>query len=323
MKRGENKLKAYNEHEQIYIRRGLTENFHKKYNPHDRNIKKVGAKLYDTVTGEDVTHLYELSYKTSENKARHYRLSRKLNKHDAENGSHVIVFFRQLIGIEKEFPTLTKQDIARLLYLSTFIKYESNRIQSDNGRKIYDKKDLEAMFEMSTKRFNEFFKRLENENIIQETATGEIYLNPTVAYFGHLKSIPYDISDLQHTRLFKRTVRNLYQQFKGRKLGQLSVIYSILPYLNFSSNIICHNPNETASKLIKPMNLKELADILGYENVSRLKTILNDIKIDNEYVFVFADNPDDRRQKRIVVNPRVVFAGNGEQLEAIKVLFNY
>src|SRR5699024_8379836 len=140
---------------------------------------------------------------------------------------------------------------------------------SDNGRKHYTKKDLEEMLSMSTKRFNEFFSRLENENVIQEIETGEIYINTTIAYYDRKKSNPYDMSDYQQTRLFKDTVRELYQEFKGRRLGQLSVIYSVLPFLNFQSNVICHNPDETSDKLVKPMELKELADLLGYDNSSR------------------------------------------------------
>lgn len=321
-KRSGNKIKKHDETKQAEIRRNFGDKFYKKYDPTDRDLIKQGDKIIDADTGEDVSHLYEVGFKTPKKKGRSYRIMRKFNDHDTEHGRHILLFFHKIVTMDKQLPSLTKQDIARMLYLATFIKYESNRLQSDNGRKHYTKKDLEEMLSMSTKRFNEFFSRLENENVIQEIETGETYINPTIAYYGSKKSNPYDISDFQHTRLFKDTVRELYQEFKGRRLGQLSVIYSVLPFLNFQSNIICHNPDETSDKLVKPMELKELADLLGYDNSSRLKQTLNRIKVRNEPVFGFFENPHDRRSYRIVVNPRVVFAGNGESLEAIKILFN-
>src|SRR5699024_11610577 len=102
---------------------------------------------------------------------------------------------------------------------------KSNRLQSDNGRTDLIKKDIEELVGMLMKRFNEFFKKLECEDIIKEADTGEIFINPTVFYRGELRNHEYDITDLEHTRLFKSTVRELYSKLKGRRHGQLDVIY--------------------------------------------------------------------------------------------------
>lgn len=321
-KRGKNKLEVYNEKKQVSAERKVGQPFHKKYNPNNKSILIENGKYIDIETGENLTHLYQLTYKTSEEQSKSYLFKNSLNVHDQQNGKHILLLFRRLVTMEEQYPTLTKPDVARLLYLLTFIKYESNRLQSDNGRQHYTKKYLEGMLEMSTKRFNEYFKRLENEGIIRETETGELFINPTVAYYGHKSTIKQDIKDLHHTRLFKNTVRDLYEKFKGRRLGQLSVIYSVLPFLNFKSNVICHNPDETSDRLIKPMELAELAELLKYSDKAKLKATLNRIKINGQPVFGFFENPHDRRSFRIVVNPSVVFAGDGEALEAIKVLFN-
>lgn len=96
----------------------------------------------------------------------------------------------------------------------------------------------------------------------------------------------------------------------------------MLPFLNFSTNIVAYNPDETSEDLIKPIDLSRLTTLLGYSNKSVLKRTLNGIKVDGKPVFVFLENLHDRRQFRVVVNPRVVFAGNIESLRAIKALFN-
>lgn len=286
------------------------------------NVVFQDGRAFSTKTGEDVTHLVDVGLKTTDKQVRGLQAVDELSTHEIENGGFIFAFFKQLTTIEKRFPTLTKQDTARLMYLGTFVAWESNRLQSDNGKKHYTKKDLEGLVDMSTKRFNELFKRLENEDIIRELKTGEIYMNPTVFYRGSLRNHEYDITDLEYTRMFRNTVRDLYKEFKGRRLAQLAVIYSVIPFLNLHYNIVCHNPNETSEELVKPMDLGELAELLGYVDASSLKRSLNRIKVDGKPVFGFFENIHDRRTFRIVVNPRVVFAGNGESLKAIKVLFN-
>ena len=287
----------------------------------DNVIFKDGIAI-NPETGEDVSHLVDVGLKTTPEQVRGLQAVDELTTHQVENGGFIFVFFKQLTTIEQRFPSLTKQDTARLMYIGTFVAWETNRLQSDNGKKHYTKKDLEGLVEMSTKRFNEFFRKLENEEIIEESETGELFMNPTVFYRGELRNHEYDINDLEYTRMFKQTVRDLYSEFKGRRLAQLAVIYSVIPFLSLHYNIVCHNPNETSEELVKPMDLSELAELLGYVDASSLKRSLNRIKIDGKPVFGFFENPYDRRSYRIIVNPRVVFAGNSDSLRAIKILFN-
>lgn len=286
------------------------------------NVAFQDGRAFNTETGEEVTHLVDVSLKTTDKQVRGLQGIDELTKHYNENGKFIFAFFKQLTTIESRFPSLTKQDTARLMFLGTFVAWESNRLQSDNGRQHYNKKALEKLIEMSPKRFNEFFRKLEDEGIIEEKESGEIFMNQSVFYRGDLKNNEYDISDLDYTRMFRKTVRDLYAEFKGRRLAQLAVIYSVIPFLSLHYNIVCHNPEETSDELIKPMELGELAKLLGYVDASSLKRSLNRIKIDGKPVFGFFENPHDRRTSRIVINPRVVFAGNNEALTAIKVLFN-
>lgn len=281
-----------------------------------------GGRATHNRTGADVTHVVDVGLRTTHKQIRGLKAADEMSEHVIDNGGFILAFFKELRMFEARFPKLTKQDTARLMYIGTFIAWETNRLQSDNGKKHYTKNDLEELVEMSRKRFNEFFKRLEKADIIHEKATGELFLNPTVFYRGDLKNHEYDIKDFKYTRLFKKTVRELYSQFKGRKLAQLANIYSVLPFISFGTNIVCYNPEETSEDLIRPMPLNKLAVLLGYEDNHKLKRALETIKVDNNPVFWVAPNVHDKRAFRIIVNPRVVFAGDGESLRAVKAMFN-
>lgn len=288
----------------------------------ENHIVKEG-RAFSTTTGEEITDKIHTGINVTEKQVRRLQETDELSRHQVESGGFIFALFKQSVTVKERFPTLSKPDITRLMYIATFASWETGRLQSDNGKKIFNKKEVGELAELSPKRFNVFFRKLKNENIIQETKeTGEIFINPSVFYRGNLKNHGYDISEYQYTRLFRKTVHDLYKQFQGRRLGQLANIYAVLPFLNFDTNIICHNPTETSEDLIRPMTLQEVSKMLECGNDSKLKAALNDIKIDNKPVFGFFEDPHNRRQLRIVINPRIVFAGNGESLKAIKALFN-
>lgn len=104
--------------------------------------------------------------------------------------------------------------------------------------------------------------------------------------------------------------------------ARLSLIYAVLPFVNKNFNIIAHNPDEQDPNYVKPMRLGELADKLGYAKVSALKTALKSIRYEGKAVFQFVEDDADNRKRKIIVNPSVIYGSNGQQLDAIKALFN-
>ncbi|MCH4828173.1 hypothetical protein MLE13_17780, partial [Planococcus halocryophilus] len=195
------------------------------------------------------------------------------------------------------------------------------RLQYENGRRI-SKKQLKELCGMSRNKFAEFYKRLEREGILTEDAeTKDIFMNASVIYRGDIKQIGADISDLEYTRVFRSTVRRLYEEFDGKQLTQLGLIYSVLPFINVQSNTIAFNPEERDMERIRPMTLRHLAMTLEYENPQKLKTAMNAVKVDGRPAFLFYEDADNRREKRTVVNPKVVFGGNGEALAHVNLMF--
>ncbi|MEU2530108.1 hypothetical protein ABZ737_34000, partial [Streptomyces sp. NPDC013087] len=87
----------------------------------------------------------------------------------------------------------------------------------------------------------------------------------------------------------------------------------------FKYNIISLNPDESNYDLVQPMDLDSLAKELDYQSSKKLSTALRGIKYEGQPVFGFFDASG--RKKKVVVNPRVVYAGDGKSLEAIRILF--
>jgi hypothetical protein len=244
----------------------------------------------------------------------------EMTAHEIENGLFVFAFFESCKTMGEQYPSLSQAELARLMFVGTYTGYRTGRLQHDNGR-VIEKKALEVLVGISRNKFAEFYRKLVSEGVLQEKGK-ELYVNPSVFYRGSVKDIGYKLDEYRHTRLFRKTVRDLYEKYTGRATTQLAIIYAVLPFLNFDTNVVCFNPKETDEDEIQPMNLENLAALLHYQDTHKLKRALESVKIDGQPVFWLPQNVHDKRQRRIIVNPRVVFAGSAESLRAIKVLFN-
>ncbi|WP_042224134.1 hypothetical protein [Oceanobacillus manasiensis] len=287
-----------------------------------QNFTVIDGQAYDTETGENITDQVYIEPVVSVAQRQGAQIKANLKRHEDENGGYVFAFFHSLESIQERFPSLSQPDLSRLMFLGTYVSYNQGEpshgyLTYDNGVKI-TKKSLGQLLGMSRNRFAEFYKRLVSEEIINEMADG-IALNPTVFYRGeNLADIK---GDYQYTRLFRRTVRELYTKFKVRSIKKLGVVYQILPYVNFNFNIVCNNPQQVINGKIETMQLQDLAAKLGYDDYKHLLKNMREIKIDDQPVFKFVDDGKDRRSSYVIVNPNVIYAGNGKHLDGLKVLF--
>ncbi|WP_169083243.1 hypothetical protein [Paenibacillus sp. PL91] len=258
---------------------------------------------------------------TTDAQVRAYRSMGVMQQHGDDNGGFVMAMFQHLNRYDTRFNTLNSgEDLARLMFVGTYVSYREGRLEHDNGKPI-QRRGLAEMLNVSRPSFTTFFGKLRDEGIIRIDEIGDIYVNPTVFYRGKVEDSPYYLGDYEHIRMYRKTIRDLYVQYNGRKLKQLALIYEVLPYINFATNLVCENPTERVTDRLIPMELGSLAEKLGRDS-KRLKPALHAVKLDDKPVFMLAVNPHDTRSYRIIINPRVIFGGNAEQLQATKAYFN-
>jgi len=269
--------------------------------------------------GKNISHLIETTIKMTPERSEGLNVIRDLAKHEEEHGGFVFAFFNACKTMEQQYPALTQSDLARVMFIGTYAAWETGQLKYDNGKPI-DKKSLEKLLGMSRNKFNTFYQSIVDSVIIAET-DGAIFMNPSIFYRGSLSEVKVIAKDMQYTRLFRKTVRDLYEMYNGRTIKQLALIYAVLPFVNFNYNIVAYNPDEMNEDEVRPIPLDKLAVLLGYNEHRTLKKALNAIKYDGKPVFGFFET-DDRRKKKTVVNPRVIYAGNGKTLGGIRALFN-
>jgi len=286
------------------------------------NYMVVNGKVYN-LDGENINDKFHhrLDVKFTEKQAKNYTSFHSLTQFEKENGGFVFLFYQVNQSMTNYTNNLTKPDITRLLYLTTYAAWDTNKIQYDNGRDISDK-DLAKLLRLKTRQYNDYIKRLIDNEILIIDRENNKYISDNICKNGSLNKRQLHSQDIQYTRLFKDTVRKLYDSATIREFSRLSTIYMILPYINLYTNIVSYNPNESDYNKVKPMTMIDLSTTLGYADYNKLKNTMYKTMLDDQYVFGFFLFENDRRTMRIVVNPRVVYASNANNLDAISVLFN-
>lgn len=272
--------------------------------------------------GVDMSHRYEVRKTALPRVKRYFRNWSDMGLYAQENGGYVWGLFKSTVTMEEQWADagLTQSDFARLMFIGTYTDYEGV-LRHPNGRLI-TKDSLREMVDIHPTKFAEFYRKLTAAAIIREAEDGAIQMSPDVFHRGEIPKGDY----ADRIRIYRDTVRELYGKYgKGRSVRQLGIVYSVIPFMHRNLNIICFNPLEKNDELIQPITLDKLAVLLGYQNTGKFKQALRGIKIGNQPVFAFVEDVEDSRKRRILVNPRVVFAGDFEGLmacRAIAAVFN-
>lgn len=283
------------------------------------NNMNVDGKLY-SLDGEYIGDKFNVEYKLklSDKQIESFKSKNEMYEHEKDNGGFIFLFYQLLQSMDDQLPNLNKPDMARLLYLSTFVQFDTNKITHDNGRNIKDD-DLAEMLKFKPRQYKAYIKKLVDNGYMTIDIDGYKVLSPYLCKYGKLDNKWLKKHNISHTRLFKGTVRNIFEKANSRELNKISIIYMILPYVSLKYNIVCSNPSEIDDSKVKPYTLKDLTEILGYSNPSVLKNYLHTVKVNDESVFWFLTDSKDVRKFRIILDTNVIFAGDLEQLKLLNV----
>lgn len=275
---------------------------------------------------EEEGYTVSISPKKSEYRADNYvprllSVRKESSKPKQSAEGFVLAMYESTKNLKERFASLNDADLGRLMYLSSFVAWSDNepgRLQFDNNKWI-TRYHFAELVGMSERRANDYLMRLQEANVLIER-DGNLYMNEDVFYYGSAKRRVNPTLDFM--RVYKSAIRDIYTDSGTRAAGQLSLIYSVLPYVNRATNVLCLNPNETNEAAVNFLTLKQLAELLGYANPTKLKTAMNGVRLRGEAVFCFTEDPSDRRQTFITINPNVIFGGNEENRPLIESYFH-
>lgn len=267
--------------------------------------KSTGETIFDV--GKD-----ERVYKRHINQDEAYQKLKKKQVQDdffrdyqaQELGGFVFMKYNNLTTLTDDYG-IEIQDVPKLVYLSSFLSYNSNILRI-NKTKAMTKKDMAVLVGLSRNSFSKFYNNLiEKEIFIEEN--GYIKINDKYFSKGEI------LTDKFKSKVYISSIRYLYENTNVRKHKYLGLAYQLISYVNKHTSILCNNPLETNFEALQPMTTREICDALGVslegtnaKNITRYKKALLDIYlIDGSPLFSFFRINDEDREVW-VVNPKVI-----------------
>lgn len=224
---------------------------------------------------------------------------------------------------ELSFKGVPPAMITRLIYLSSYMQYDGNKLMLST-RKAMTRKDLASVLGISPRNAVNFWSSL-SPDFIAEDGTGALVLNEEIFKRGrrvHGDRVPCE-------RIFQNGVRRLYEAANGKYHKQMGYLFELLPYINIEYNVLCWNSYEKDIHNIKPLSLADFCELVGYshDNIDKLKKIYSGIRFpvgDREELFckLVYDGIHSNRAK-ICINPRILYSGTRpKRSEVLELFFN-
>jgi hypothetical protein len=96
---------------------------------------------------------------------------------------------------------------------------------------------------------------------------------------------------------------------------QLGYVFKLLPYINYTYNILCYNPSETDLDAVERVTISDFCKITSYDisHLNKLLSAYNSIHIEvngkPEHFISMVNDGTRRKDARIFINPHVIYSG--------------
>ena len=287
----------------------------------------MNCTVTDNKTGEVISNNFNIEeLKDIERKIK-FKEKMKLENEFKEAQQEYLGYFVFFIfeHIEDLNKILSDSDLVRFLYLGTYTKSDG-LLKFDNGLSL-TKKHIKKILKIKDEAFRLFWNILmDNELILEKDEM--IYINLFYFYRGkekdYYKYMNTKFGD-KFTRLYIKTTRNLYENTNSRRIKKLAIIYKLLPFVNWQTNILCKNPSETNKNKIEPLTILDISNYCDYDktHLARFRKELHEFKYNNNDIFMRIGKGIDINYDYIVVNPLFYYRGNNiNELNYLLILFH-
>lgn len=256
--------------------------------------------ILNTETGEVTS--YSDVVKTEETFKKEIRTKYYLKKKRESTYTDYGAFFWLVYNpVKKLFPELNSTDVVMLIVLATYINYNGN-VVLPNGYEVL-RKDLVRLLDSTDATVSRFVKHTTDARLLTVRKDGTLKINSTVMYKGNI-----DVTRGRCARIYVNICQNLYYNSDSMQRKRLYYIFSMLPWIHFERNILCHNPDEKDLSNVVPMTVFEYARYIGYsrKNIKRLLDIILSFTLEDGEPLVLLITSYDVSKGFMIVNPKLM-----------------
>ena len=225
------------------------------------------------------------------------------------------------VSIGANFSVLSPADLAKLIYLSTYLEYGSVSLCLRSRRRL-TANDLPNKLGISRAQSNRFLCAA--KSYLTFDKDGYLSLDSSTFIFGALRQ---NSDSSIYQKVYRDSVRKLYKATPVSKHKQLGYVFQMLPYINKEYNILCTNIYETELSEIDVLTVSEFCEIIGYSKANSARLVKEYSKITfpvegrQEHFCAFVYSGGSTNDMRIYVNPHILYNGSNAHLLEILSVF--
>jgi hypothetical protein len=224
---------------------------------------------------------------------------RKLKEREERRANAPTFTFTNMEQIAKVTKEIDPTQLGYLLFLQTFIDYDTNTLVQGRNKRPMTRQDMMAAMKVTKDTFRAFYGVMERYSIIMEV-DGRFVINDAYHFRG-------SASGRCVVKIYNIRTRKLYQSIRSvRKVKQLGYLYRLLPYIHMRDNIICSNPYEKRPENIQAMNKGDISKALGID-VTTTTRLIRSLTIDDMHVMAEVIRG---RERLYMVNPLICSRGD-------------
>ena len=223
------------------------------------------------------------------------------------------------LAIENGFSEIPPATVARLVYLSTFLRYGTDSLYLTKRTQM--KKDhLPKVMGMSATTAFRFMKEVVPQ-YLRVDESGNLHLSDQIFRCGGMGK---NNKNRAYQKVYIDMVRNLYERTRLSNHKELGYIFAMMPYINIEYNVLCKNPYEKDIERIELLSVREFCEAIGhsYSTASRLRETYSKIRFPvdgaDEQFCKFVTDGNDLDDAWIFINPRILYSGTSPEL--VKIL---
>lgn len=182
-----------------------------------------------------------------------------LGKMESDLGGFYMLYYN-----ERLFDGLISDThIARVIYLATFIEYDTNKLVFyENGKQNipFTEKDIRQLLKIKDRQtYYDFKKEILDSGIMTITDSG-IYMSKDYFNKGKDKGNKFFFM-----KMYIDTIRQLYEQTNTRQHKTLGHLFKLIPFIDYEYNILTNSPNTNDRIKERLMTKKDIAKLLDMD----------------------------------------------------------
>ena len=213
---------------------------------------------------------------------------------------------------KQRFEGISPETVARLVYLSTYLRTDPSQALFLTQRTKMTKHDLPSIMGLSRRTADRFLDEASQEYIVLDDV-GHLSLNAALFCRG---KIGRHGESLSWRKVYISAVRSLYRAANG-KHRYLGYMFQMIPFINIQYNMLCENIFERDLDNIRQMTDKDFCREISYDysQIARLRKVYKNIRFEVDgRMEAFCAFVDAGCGTRIYINPHILYSGTRPDL---------